>query len=237
MSTIILYRLKDSSESPTKCNFEVFLIQRAKNMKFLGGVYAFPGGKVENEDFLEKTLARCKGLNKNQAHQTILDKNTQHQDENYSLGFWITGIREVFEEIGVLFAYDMRKNFLNMSDPTIKRKFEIYREQLLKKKILFSDIIKKEDLYYAVDKIHYFCHYITPKYSTIRYDTRFFIAEIPLNQTIKPDTREIISYKWADPTEILNNYRKKEIMLVFPQYACISTLQKVVEIKDFCNSL
>ncbi|NVM52066.1 MAG: hypothetical protein HWN66_00090 [Candidatus Helarchaeota archaeon] len=236
-STVILYRLQSGTEDSNKCQFEVFLIQRSKKMRFLGGVHAFPGGKLEDEDIQEKNLARCKGFDKNRAHQMILDKNTFHQHRNYSLGFWITGIRELFEEVGILFAYDNKNSLLNLSDPKLQKKFEGYRNKLLEKKMVLSDIMAQEDLYYAVDKLHYFRHFITPELSPIRYDTRFFLAELPPNQTVKPTTTEIISSEWAKPSATLKRYRKKEIILIPPQHSCLSSLRKVADIRDFCKSL
>ena len=41
---------------------EVYLIRRHATMRFLGGFYAFPGGKVDAEDTAPESLARCHGL-------------------------------------------------------------------------------------------------------------------------------------------------------------------------------
>ncbi len=236
-STVILYRLKEGTDESNDRSFEIFLIQRSKKMKFLGGFHAFPGGKLEDEDILEKSLARCKGLDKDQAHQIILDKQTSHDDKNLSLGFWITGIREVFEEVGILFAYDGNSNLINLDNPTLQSKFEAYREKLLKNQILFTDMMEKENLMFAVDRLYYFRHFITPDLSPIRYDTRFYLAELPLGQNLKATSSEIISSEWANPTSAINRYRKKEIKLIPPQYACISRLRKVADIRNFCESL
>lgn len=238
-SAVILFKFKAKiAENETGSgDFTVFLIQRSKAMKFLGGVHAFPGGKLEEDDFTEKNLTRCKGLDKARAHQLILDKNTFHTDMNYSLGFWIAGIREVFEEIGILFAYDRHLNLVNFSDPAQKTKFEAYRNELLQDKIQFSEIIVQEDLFYAVDKLFYFNHFITPELSPIRYDTRFFLAEFPLNQSIGTCSTEIISMDWATPTKLLENYRNKKIKLIPPQYACLTKLQKIMDITAFCKNL
>ncbi len=235
-SSVILYRVPDVSDAANTCPFEILLIQRAKGMKFLGGVYAFPGGKLEEDDISEKNLTKCQ-FTKTRAHQLILDKNTHHENENYSLGFWITAIREVFEEIGVLFAYDKSLHLFNLSTPPLQTKFEAYRTQLLQDQILFSEIMDREHLSFAVDKLHYFRHFITPELSPIRYDTRFFLAELPANQIIKPDAREIISAEWNDPTSTMKRYHDKEIILIPPQYSCLLSLQKVVNIKDYCSSL
>lgn len=236
-STVILYRLKERSISSTSCDFEIFLIQRSREMKFLGGFHAFPGGKLEEEDILENNLRRCKGLDKDQAHQIILNNQTSHTDKNLSLSFWITGIRELFEEIGILLVYDDKNAFLNLKDPANQVKFNEYRQKLLEKQILFFDIMEKEDLYYAVDKLHYFRHFITPELSPIRYDTRFFLAEFPPAQILRPTSSEIISSEWANPTSAIKRYRKKEIKLIPPQYSCLSSLRKITDIRGFCTSL
>ena len=41
---------------------EVYMIRRQKSMRFLGGFYAFPGGKVDPEDALPALHGRCRGL-------------------------------------------------------------------------------------------------------------------------------------------------------------------------------
>jgi len=238
-SAVILFQLirpSDKIES-NSYNYILLLIQRSKAMKFLGGVYAFPGGKLEEDDFSEQSFARCKGFDMYKAHQLILDDKTYHTNVNYSLGFWIAGIREVFEEIGILFAYDQHLNLVDLSNPMQKAKFEVYRDKLLQDKILFSEIIVKENLFYAVDKLYYFIHFITPEVSPIRYDTRFFLAELPLNQSIQYTSSEIIATEWATPAELLESYWKKEIKLIPPQYACLTKLQKIANIKAFCEDL
>jgi len=236
-STVILYRLNGTIAESNECQFEIFIIQRSTKLKFLGGFHAFPGGKQEAEDVLEKSLTRCRGFDRNHAHQIILDKYTSHQDKSISLGFWITGIREIFEEVGILFAYTRNSDLINLNNPALKEKFDAYRNQLLKNKIFFSEIMEKEDLFYAVDKLSYFRHFITPEVSPIRYDTRFFLAELPSEQSLGPTSSEIISSEWANPTAAIKRYRKKEIKLIPPQYSCISRLRKVTDIREFCNTL
>src|SRR5439155_1554659 len=41
---------------------EVYMIRRQRSMKFLGGYYAFPGGKVDPADGSPGARARCRGL-------------------------------------------------------------------------------------------------------------------------------------------------------------------------------
>ena len=42
----------------TTCPVEVYMIRRQKSMRFLGGFYAFPGGKVEGADGSEEARGR-----------------------------------------------------------------------------------------------------------------------------------------------------------------------------------
>lgn len=233
-STVILYRLNTNNNA---IPFEILLIRRAKEMRFLGGVHAFPGGKLEKDDYSDALLERCKGLNAHQAHQLILDTQTFHQEIKISLGFFTTAIRELFEEVGLLFAYDKNLSLLNFTDPSLQQKYYTYRTQLLHKTIKFSDIIKNEDLTLSIDKLRYFRHFITPEFSPIRYDTRFFLAEIPPHQNIQSDEQEIISTEWGIPAKFLKRYQKKEIILIPPQFACLRSLKKVEDIERFCEAL
>jgi 8-oxo-dGTP pyrophosphatase MutT (NUDIX family) len=235
-STVILYRLVPAKET-TPCGFEIFLIQRAKELKFLGGFHAFPGGKLEPDDYSAQSIARCNGVGKSHAHEVIQDNMTSEHSKDVSLGFWTAGIRELFEEVGILLAYDETGHLPDLSDPKVQGKFQTYQKRLIKKELLFREILEREDLFYATDLLHYFRHFITPDLSPIRYDTRFFLAELPPNQPINLHLGEITSAEWQPPASFLNQYRKREIKLIPPQYACISKLKKVTDIKHFCDSL
>ena len=40
---LVLARTPTVDQSVTKCNYKILMMQRSKNMKFMGGLYAFPG--------------------------------------------------------------------------------------------------------------------------------------------------------------------------------------------------
>jgi len=58
-ASVVLVRAA-SAGSPEP--IEVYMIRRRRSMKFLGGYYAFPGGKVDPEDGSPAAVARCRGL-------------------------------------------------------------------------------------------------------------------------------------------------------------------------------
>src|SRR2546428_10589006 len=80
---------------------EVYMIRRQRSMKFLGGFYAFPGGKVDPADGSPAALARCRGLDTGEAEATLLGPRAAP-----ALAFWRPAVRELLGESGILLACD-----------------------------------------------------------------------------------------------------------------------------------
>ncbi|NDF84659.1 MAG: hypothetical protein EB144_06255, partial [Actinobacteria bacterium] len=77
--------------------FEVFMLQRTHSAAFAGGMYVFPGGRVDATDGAEALEPYCDGLNDHEASAIL-------QIPNSGLAYWVAAIRECFEEAGVLLA-------------------------------------------------------------------------------------------------------------------------------------
>ncbi|MHA1300571.1 MAG: NUDIX hydrolase [Candidatus Helarchaeota archaeon] len=228
-SSVILLRTCENRED--KSDFEVLMIKRSENQRFLGGYHAFPGGKLEDTDFSEIILERCKGISKDHAFKILKDSRTSFANRNVALGFWVAAIRELFEEIGVLFAYKENK-LIDLTKDENNKKFQDLREKMINNVVSIYEILNKEDLFFATDQLHYFRHFITPPIVPRRYDTRFFLALLPFRQKIIPFKKEITDFEWMSPREALKKYRKKEIKIIAPQFACLKSLMKA---KSVCN--
>src|SRR6267143_872044 len=76
---------------------EVYMVRRQRSMKFLGGFYAFPGGKVDPGDAASSVLDGCRGLDAARAAECF----PAHGDLP-PLAFWVTAVRELLEESGVV---------------------------------------------------------------------------------------------------------------------------------------
>jgi 8-oxo-dGTP pyrophosphatase MutT (NUDIX family) len=61
-----------------------------------------------------------------------------------------------------------------------------------------------------------FSRWITPSRVRIRYDTHFFLAELPPLQTAAVDGEECVDLRWLRPAQALAAHRSQEILLVFP---------------------
>ena len=61
-----------------------YVIRRHASMRFLGGYFAFPGGKVDPDDCRPETLARCRGVTPAEAEAVIPSVNGVP-----ALAFWV----------------------------------------------------------------------------------------------------------------------------------------------------
>lgn len=71
-----------------------------------------------------------------------------------------------------------------------------------------------------------FSRWITPAQVSVRFDTRFFLAELPDGQEPAIDGEECVELGWFTPQGALNAFAREEIVLVFPT---IKHLQQLAE--------
>lgn len=60
----------------------------------------------------------------------------------------------------------------------------------------------------AAHHLAYFAHWCTPKGIPKRFDTRFFLWGMDVNQTMQIDDHEIIAANWMTPTDALAEIKK-----------------------------
>jgi 8-oxo-dGTP pyrophosphatase MutT (NUDIX family) len=139
-ATVILLRGDTST-------LELLLVKRTERARFMGGVWVFPGGAVDESD------PPSRGTGGIDAHRAA-------------------AARELFEEADITLA-----------DPTALVEFS---------------------------------RWITPEEVSIRFDTRFFLAELPEGQEPHVDGQECVDQGWFTPQDALSAHERDEILLVFP---------------------
>ena len=199
--------------------FEVFLTRRAENMPFLGGMYCFPGGGVSKEDFSARVMGRCSGVTPDQARKII----GAHLRPSEALGFWIAAVRELFEEVGILLAVQPSGARLSMNTAQGKRLNEKHAA-LVGKSLSFTSLIESEDLRCDLAALAYFSHWQTPAQNAIRFDTRFFLAVLPKEQTPLASSDEVAHSLWLTPDRAIQLFERGELPLIFPTFASLRTL-------------
>ena len=191
---------------------EVFLIRRARDMRFLGGYYAFPGGKVDLADRSHDALARTRGLAPDAAAQAIGDPS----DEVPALAYWLAGAREVFEETGMLLARDAEGRPVAAWAPDVAPRLEAHRRALVRGERSFTAILTAEEWFADLAPLAYLSHFVTPPASPIRFSARFFLCPVPAGQDPRLIAEEASEGFWVDPAEAHRRFSLREWPMAEP---------------------
>ena len=213
--------------------FEVFLLKRHEKSSFMGGNYVYPGGRVDREDGILEICTLCKGITPDEAHQTFGGSIPPGE----SLAHWIAGIRELFEESGVLLAYDQRENLFHPKDSVERERFLNYRGLLQNGKLTLCQLAQEEGLLLALDQLHYYAHWTTPEAQSQRFDTRFFLARHPIGQEASHDQKETTAGLWLTPQKALAKNLEGEVILSPPTLKTLEDLSRFKGMEDVLNSL
>jgi 8-oxo-dGTP pyrophosphatase MutT (NUDIX family) len=226
-ATIILLRDKEPR------GFEIFLLKRHEKSSFMGGNYVYPGGRVDREDGSLEICSFSKGITPDEARR-ILGRAISPEE---SFAHWIAGIRELFEEAGVLLAYDQKGKLLQLKDREERESLLHYRELLQKGKTSICEIAQKENLLFALDQLHYYAHWITPEARSERFDTRFFLARYPSGQEARYDQKETTAGAWLTPQKALEDNLLGEVVLSPPTLKTLEDLSRHQSIEEVFRSL
>ena len=188
-ATVILVR----DVGPT---YEILMLRRTSRAAFAGGMYVFPGGRVDADDHLHRFDAVSTGPTAAQAPQ----RSALGHDWR---GYWIAAIRECFEEAGVLLAYGEDGMWLDDISDDLAARLDDYRVQVHDHTLSLDQMCERESVSLALDRVHYLERWVTPAGRPRRFDTRFFVAEAPTGQTGRHDDTETVDSVWISPTEAL----------------------------------
>ena len=71
-----------------------------------------------------------------------------------------------------------------------------------------------------------FAHWVTPEVETRRYDTRFFLVEMPAGQEASHDQDEATELRWLSPADAIAQGLAHEIMLPPPTWTTLKQLAR-----------
>lgn len=223
-ATVVPIRTSRHSEG----GIEVLMVLRHSKSKFVPGCYVYPGGRLDEDDYSSGIESFCTGIDNKKAQHLIKDAFPSEK----ALGAWVAGIRETFEEVGLLLAYEEDGSLISLNSEERREKFSAYRRSLYDGKIKLKDVLKEEGLTLAADRLHYFSHWITPELLPLRYDVRFFITEMPENQMVMHDGIELIKHVWISPQDALHEYEVERVDMVLPTVMTLVELSKYRTVGD-----
>lgn len=208
-SSVIL--LRDGELGP-----EVFMVERQRSARFVGGAHVFPGGRVDPEDALAADF--CAGLDDEAASRRL-------NVERGGLAHYVAAIRECFEEAGVLLARDSTGRAIGAEESVSSvADLEEARRALNAREVGFLELAREHGWRLAVDRMHYWAHWITPEDSPIRFDTRFFLATVGADQSAAHHEEELAGSEWVRPLVALRKAELGEWTIIFPTLKNLTTL-------------
>jgi 8-oxo-dGTP pyrophosphatase MutT (NUDIX family) len=185
-TTVLL--LRPSKPGDTASPLEVFMVVRHHQIDAFSGALVFPGGKLEDADGDARLRLRCGGADR---------------IEDAELKFRIAGVREAFEECGILLARQRGQRALIAAADLLAIE-QRWRARLAKDEASIVDLVEAEDLELATDLMVPFAHWITPTFAPRRFDTWFFLAEAPQDQIALHDGSESVDSVWIGAQDAID---------------------------------
>ncbi|MPZ13377.1 MAG: hypothetical protein GEU73_02950 [Chloroflexi bacterium] len=108
------------------------------------------------------------------------------------------------------------------SDPALRSSPADERLGLLRQRRLdveqgrgFAELMAEMRMTLGLDRLVYYSHWITPEALPQRFDTRFFLAELPTGEEATPSPFEMAEGVWIAPARALEQSRERAFSLHF----------------------
>ncbi len=181
--------LRDTPAGP-----EVYLLRRVTGMAFAGGMHVFPGGSVDPADADAGTRLGWAGP------PASMFADAFGTTEPLAAALVCAAVRETFEESGVLLAGLSAQDVI--ADVSTDE-WEQERAALEAREFSLSELFARRRLVLRADLLHPLAHWITPEVEERRFDTRFFLAQLPAGQVCRHVGGEADERLWVSPGDAL----------------------------------
>ncbi len=221
-ATVVLLREGD-------CGMEVLLQRRHAQLANMAGLHVFPGGKLDAAD----TAVDAARLDqpREALHAALHEPQT---DAATATGLHVAALREALEECGLLLAEPLRGNDGGGTAVDALRARALLREGLP-----FEEVLAELGLRLQTRQIVAWSRWITPlapSMATRRFDTRFFVAQAPADQTALHDDEESTDSVWLAPRMALEQYRDGRIDLAPPQIMSLAHLARHASVRSVLDA-
>jgi len=187
----------------------------------MAGNYVFPGGMVDAEDRNFQLWKNCVDLDRDEIARHLGGMLSTED----ALAFSVAAIRETFEEAGVFLARRQEPSVENL-ERICKLRLDLNLPKNWLKALALSD-----RWILAISELYRWSHWVTPEQMRRRFDTRFFLATMPIDQVCQPDTRETTHGLWISPQEGLAGNLSGDIPLSPPTLITLHSLLKYRNLK------
>ncbi|OBS31059.1 hypothetical protein A9O67_02345 [Tepidimonas fonticaldi] len=193
---------------------QVLLLRRHQNSRVLGGLYVFPGGKVDADDAAPEWAALLDqppaGLPARLGEPALTPAAAQ--------ALFVAAARELWEEAGVALV-----------DAPLPRATDEPAEAAHS----WRTRLAQAGARLTTAALRPWSRWITPRnppVGTPRFDTRFFLACLPRGAQARHDAFEASDSAWMTPREALTRYWAREIELIPPQLMGLAQLARHTDV-------
>lgn len=183
-----------------KGKMEVLMAQRSTKLKAFGGAFVFPGGVVESTDGPEGTHEQLKRC----------------------------GLRELFEEVGVLLTFKGAGKSTRAVKFTDQAERISWQNRVKTNAAEFDLLLKEKKVVLATDALFHMIHFTTPVMEPKRFATDFFVVDSGYNEgEMEFHESETTSLLWIEPQEAIARNRRGEMPFLPPQFFCLQMLTEL----------
>ncbi|BCB88559.1 NUDIX hydrolase [Phytohabitans suffuscus] len=192
---------------------EVYLMRRQRSMKFAAGMYVFPGGGVHASDLDPIPWA---GPTPAEWAERF------HCSEKLAGALVVAAARELFEETGVLLAC---RDGSALLDTASFADLGGARVAVESGDLTFAEFLRSRGLTLRSDLLGAWAHWITPEFEPRRYDTRFFVAELPAGHFVGGLSGEADGGAWMSVAAALESAAAGQLAMMPPtRHTCRSLM-------------
>ncbi|MEE2688733.1 MAG: NUDIX hydrolase [Pseudomonadota bacterium] len=185
-----------------KQELEALLGRRPMTARFMPGVYVFPGGALEREDYAVASALELR--------PDVETRLSRHGGKRRARALAWAAIRETWEETGIMVGKQ------GTFEPT--------------NNIPATRAFKDAGLIPSVAKLDYIVRAVTPTHSPIRFDTRFFTAEGKDVRGELVETNELEDIGWYSLRHVLSHLKIMGVTRFVLEEAQRNRLNKMNEI-------
>ena len=225
-ATVVLLR-------PGRAGMEVLLTRRPTSMAFAPDMHVFPGGRVDAADGDPRLVVR-----------SVLSPDVAALGlggdlaPDVAIATYIAAIREVFEEAGVLLAdVGAASGEASRAAGRASRAISLGRSALVGGDADFATIAADLDLTLRTDLLVPLSRWVTPPVMPRRFDTRFFVAQVPAGARVSFEGDEVAGHAWLTPAAALAAMADGALPMWMPTSATLQQLQHAESIGEIRERL
>jgi 8-oxo-dGTP pyrophosphatase MutT (NUDIX family) len=197
-ASVILVR-----DAPGGSGLETFMVRRHARSPVAPSAYVFPGGTVRPDDLETEYPPGAQAL-----ADVLAERSDTPVDSKQAAALYVAAVRELFEEAGVLLVCntaDQRLIEVDAADQSLQERLESTRLALQARDLSLARVLADWGWQPAFDRLVPFSHWVTPTVLAARFDTWFFVAEMPARQAALHDTIETSEGVWLPPARVLES--------------------------------